>query len=78
MIHIIFAKLNNGIGIFVRPLEVWPLGGPKIKIKEECVHRTRMPPLPKKYLDLFMLNYGMTLNFTILYFMKGHNSGKPK
>ena len=26
----------------------------------------------------FLLNYGMTLNFTILYFMKGHNSGKPK
>lgn len=48
------------------------------KIKEEYVHSTWMPPLPTNFWIYFLLNYGITINFTISYFIKGHNSGTLK
>jgi hypothetical protein len=48
------------------------------KIKKECVHSTRMPPLPTNSWIYFLLHYGITINFTISYFIKGHNSGTSK
>jgi len=48
------------------------------KIKEEYVHSTWMPPLPTNFWIYFLLNYGITINFTISYFIKGHNSGTSK
>lgn len=48
------------------------------KIKKECVHSTQMPPLQTNSWIYFLLHHGITINFTISYFIKGHNSGTSK